>query len=121
MEGKRKIPKGNFKHELFVITFLVVSATVSSCNEWTQKTFNHIKTILLLLMEKPLMDPMIKAMSMDYSYRIGLSRQESNMLGATSNPKKSNKIIAIPELIDLLYLKDAIVSIGVKGCQKKDC
>ncbi len=34
MEDKRRRSKGNFKHELLDIIFLVVSATVSSCNDW---------------------------------------------------------------------------------------
>ena len=34
MEDTRRRFKGNFKHELLDIIFLVVSATVSGCNDW---------------------------------------------------------------------------------------
>ena len=34
MKEIRRTSKGNFKHELLDIIFLVVSATVSSCNDW---------------------------------------------------------------------------------------
>jgi len=34
MEDPRRTDKGNFKHQLIDIIFLVISATVSGCNDW---------------------------------------------------------------------------------------
>ena len=52
---------------------------------------------------------------------IVLAYAEKNQicLGQIQSSEKSNEITAIPELIDLLYLKDATVSIDAMGCQKK--
>lgn len=41
------------------------------------------------------------------------------VLGARATDEKSNEITAIPELLDLLALKGAIVTIDAMGCQKK--
>lgn len=40
------------------------------------------------------------------------------VLGQFKVDDKSNEITAIPELLDLIYLKDATVSIDAMGCQK---
>jgi len=41
------------------------------------------------------------------------------VLGARAVAEKSNEITAIPELLDLLAIKGAIVTIDAMGCQKK--
>ena len=41
------------------------------------------------------------------------------MLGARAVDEKSDEITAIPELLELLALKGAIVTIDAMGCQKK--
>ena len=41
------------------------------------------------------------------------------VLGQLKTDEKSNEIIAIPELIKTLALKDAVVTIDAMGCQKK--
>ncbi len=48
-----------------------------------------------------------------WSTEIGLS------LGQVATEEKSNEITAIPELIDRIDIKDAIVTIDAMGCQKK--
>ncbi len=45
--------------------------------------------------------------------------QEGVSLGQLKTQKKSNEITAIPELLPLLHLKGAIVTIDAMGCQKK--
>ena len=40
-------------------------------------------------------------------------------LGQIQTEEKSNEITAIPELLDLLFLKGATVTIDAMGCQKK--
>ena len=41
------------------------------------------------------------------------------VIGQVKADEKSNEITAIPRLLDLLYLKGAIVTIDAAGCQKK--
>jgi predicted transposase YbfD/YdcC len=44
---------------------------------------------------------------------------ENNLvLGQTKVDDKSNEITAIPELLDILYLKDCVVTMDAMGCQK---
>lgn len=40
------------------------------------------------------------------------------VLGQVKTDNKSNEITAIPELLDLLFIKGAIVTIDAMGCQK---
>jgi predicted transposase YbfD/YdcC len=47
------------------------------------------------------------------------SSQQKLVLGAQAVNEKSNEITTIPELIDLLAIKGAIVTIDAMGCQKK--
>lgn len=47
------------------------------------------------------------------------SSAQKLVLGARATDEKSNEITAIPELIDLLAIKGAIVTIDAMGCQKK--
>ena len=41
------------------------------------------------------------------------------VIGQIKADEKSNEITAIPNLLDILYLKDAIVTIDAAGCQRK--
>lgn len=47
------------------------------------------------------------------------SSAQKLVLGARAVKEKSNEIAAIPELLDLLAIKGAIVTIDAMGCQKK--
>lgn len=47
------------------------------------------------------------------------SSAQKLVLGARAVDEKSNEITAIPELLDLLAIKGAIVTIDAMGCQKK--
>ncbi len=45
---------------------------------------------------------------------------ENNLvLGQTKVDEKSNEITAIPDLLDMLYLKGCVVTIDAMGCQKE--
>jgi predicted transposase YbfD/YdcC len=46
------------------------------------------------------------------------AQQNGLVLGQRKVDKKSNEITAIPQLLKVLYLKGAIVTIDVMGCQK---
>ena len=41
------------------------------------------------------------------------------VLGQKKVNEKSNEITAIPDLLELLYIKDCIVTIDAMGCQKE--
>jgi predicted transposase YbfD/YdcC len=47
--------------------------------------------------------------------------EQNLVLGQTRVDKKSNEITAIPELLDLLEIEGAIVTIDAMGCQRKIC
>ena len=47
------------------------------------------------------------------------SHRTKLVIGQVKADEKSNEITAIPELLDLLYLKGAIVTIDAAGCQRK--
>ena len=169
MEDKRRTQKGNFKHELLDIIFLVVSGTVSSCNDWesievfgesqlewlkkyypfkngipSHDTINRVFSSLdpklfgqyfiewtqeiCKLSEGDLVAIDGKTIRRSYDKKAGKSAihmvsayAEKNKicLGQIRTSEKSNEITAIPELIDLLYLKGATVSIDAMGCQKE--
>ena len=169
MSDKRRRVKGNFKHELLDIIFLVVSATVSSCNdwesiavfgesqlEWLRKYYpfkNGIPSHDTINRVFSSLDPKVfgqyfiewtqeicklskgdlvaidgKTVGRSYDKKSGKSAihivsayAEKNRvcLGQIQTSEKSNEITAIPELIDLLYLEGATVSIDAMGCQKK--
>ena len=46
-------------------------------------------------------------------------KSHSLVIGQVKTDEKSNEITAIPELLDMLYLKGCIVTIDAMGCQKK--
>ena len=48
-----------------------------------------------------------------------LCNSHSLVIGQVKTEEKSNEIKAIPELLDLLYIKGCIVTIDAMGCQKK--
>ena len=47
------------------------------------------------------------------------SKRTKLVIGQVKADEKSNEITAIPNLLDVLYLKGAIVTIDAAGCQKK--
>ncbi|MFA6572296.1 MAG: ISAs1 family transposase [Bacteroidota bacterium] len=48
-----------------------------------------------------------------------LCNSHSLVIGQVKTEEKSNEITAIPELLDMLYIKGCIVTIDAIGCQKK--
>jgi predicted transposase YbfD/YdcC len=48
-----------------------------------------------------------------------LCKSHSLVLSQVKTDEKSNEITAIPELLDMLYLKGCIVTIDAMGCQRK--
>ncbi len=48
-----------------------------------------------------------------------LCNSHSLVIGQVKTDEKSNEITAIPELLDMLYIKGCIVTIDAMGCQKK--
>ena len=48
-----------------------------------------------------------------------LCNSHSLVIGQVKTEEKSNEITAIPELLDMLYIKGCIVTIDAMGCQRK--
>lgn len=48
-----------------------------------------------------------------------LCNSHSLVIGQVKTSEKSNEITAIPELLDMLYIKGCIVTIDAMGCQRK--
>lgn len=48
-----------------------------------------------------------------------LCKSHSLVIGQIKTEDKSNEITAIPELLDMLYLKGCVVTIDAMGCQRK--
>jgi len=169
MKDPRRTSKGNFKHDLLDIIFLVVSATVSSCNdwesievfgesqlpwlrkyypfrngipshdtinrvfssldpkvfgqyfiEWTQEICNVSKGELVAIDGKTIRRSYDKKEGKSAVHIVSAYAEKNRLcLGQLQTKEKSNEITAIPELIDLLFLKGATVSIDAMGCQKK--
>lgn len=53
------------------------------------------------------------------SYNFGVGFRSNLVVGQVKTEAKSNEIKAIPELLEMLALKNALVSIDAMGCQKE--
>lgn len=168
MEDPRRTSKGNLRHQLTDIIFLVISAVVSGCNDWdaievfgrsqldwlrkycpfkngipSHDTLNRIFSALdpdifsekFILWTRKISDLSQgeivaidgKTMRRSHDKLSGKSAlhvvsayAEKNRicLGQVQTNEKSNEITAIPELLDLLFLEKATVTIDAMGCQK---
>lgn len=168
IQDPRRTSKGNLKHPLVDILFLVVSAVVSSCNDWesieifgesqldwlrkfypykhgipSHDTLNRVFSALdpkvfgekfiewtrevCRLSEGEVVAIDGKTIRRSYDKNSGRSafhmisayaEQNSVCLGQTLTGEKSNEITAIPELLDLLFVEKATVTIDAMGCQK---
>jgi len=169
MKDPRRITKGNFKHELIEIVFLVISAVVSGCNDWetiavfgesqlkwlrkyypykngvpSHDTINRVFSAMdskvfgssfikwtqeiCKLSDGEIVAIDGKTIRRSYDKNTGKSAihivsayaQKNRLcLGQVQTEEKSNEITAIPELLELLYLEKATVTIDAIGCQKE--
>ena len=169
MKDPRRTTKGNFKHELVEIVFLVIAAVVSGCNDWEtiavfgESQLEWLRKYYPYKNGIPSHDTINRLFSaMDSKafgkYFIQWTRQLCNLsngdtvaidgktlrrsydknsgksaihivsayahknricLGQVQTGDKSNEITAIPELLELLYLEKATVTIDAMGCQKE--
>lgn len=169
MKDPRRTTKGNFKHELIEIIFLVISAVVSGCNDWetiavfgesqlkwlrkyypykngipSHDTINRVFSAMDVkvfggyfiqwtqeicqLSEGDIVAIDGKSIRRSYDNNTNQSAihivsayaQKNRLcLGQVQTGDKSNEITAIPELLELLYLEKATVTIDAIGCQKE--
>lgn len=169
MKDPRRTRKGDFKHELVEIVFLVISAVVSGCNDWemisvfgeTQKEWlrkyfpykNGLPSHDTVSRLFSAMDPKVfgdlfiewtqeicslsdgdivaidgktirrshdKLSGKSAIHMVSAYAQKNRIcLGQIQTEEKSNEITAIPELLELLYLEKATVTIDAMGCQKE--
>jgi predicted transposase YbfD/YdcC len=169
MKDPRRRTKGNFKHELVEVVFLVISAVVSGCNDWetisvfgesqlewlrkyypyknglpSHDTINRLFSAMdskvfgryfikwtqeiCTLSDGDIVAIDGKSVRRSYDKNSGRSaihivsayaQKNRICLGQVETGDKSNEITAIPELLDLLYLEKATVTIDAIGCQKE--
>jgi predicted transposase YbfD/YdcC len=168
MKDPRRTNKGNLKHPLEDILFLVIISVVSGCNDWetieafgetqlawlrkyypykhgipSHDTLNRVFAAmdsedfghrfiswaqqLFKLSEGELIS--IDGKTMRHSYDTYKGQRAFHLvsayastnrlcLGQVVTDAKSNEVTAIPELLELLFLKGSTVSIDAIGCQK---
>lgn len=169
MKDPRRTSKGNFKHGLTEIIFLVIAAAISGCNDWEtievfgesqlawlRKYFPYkhgipshdtINRVFSAMDSRVFGEYFIKwtqeicklsggdivaidgkTVRRSYDKNSGKSaihivsayaQKNRICLGQVQTGEKSNEITAIPELLDLLYLEKATVTIDAIGCQKE--
>ena len=169
IDDPRRTCKGNLKHQLIDIIFLVVSAVVSGCNDWetievfgdsqiewlrkfypfkngipSHDTLNRVFSSLepkvfgerfikwtqeicdlsdneiVAIDGKTIRRSYDKNNKQSAFHIVSAYAQKNRIcLGQVQTDQKSNEITAIPELLDLLFLKDSTVTIDAMGCQKK--
>lgn len=169
MKDPRRTTKGNFKHELVEIVFLVISAVVSGCNDWemisvfgesqlewlrkyypykngipSHDTINRLFSAMdskvfgkhfvqwtqhicklsqgdiVALDGKTLRKSYDKNSGNSAIHIVSAYAQKNRIcLGQVQTEDKSNEITAIPELLELLYLENATITIDAIGCQKQ--
>lgn len=169
MKDPRRTSKGNFKHELVEIVFLVISAVVSGCNDWemisvfgesqlkwlrkyypykngvpSHDTINRLFSAMdskvfgkyfiqwtrhiCKLSDGDIVALDGKTIRRSYDRNSGkqaihivsaYAQKNRICLGQVQTNEKTNEITAIPELLELLYLEKATVTIDAIGCQKE--
>ena len=168
MKDPRRISKGNLRHDLSDIVFLVVAAVVSGCNDWETivvfgesqlgwlrkyRPFKHgipshdtLNRVFSALDPKVFSEKFIEWTEEVYDFTEGelvaidgktmrgsqdvahdrsalhivsaYASKNKISLGQVVTDEKSNEITAIPNLLDMIFLKGATVSIDAMGCQK---
>lgn len=132
--------QGKVKHKLSAILFLTVCAVIAGADEWQEiEDFGHerlewlkkygdfdngipvddtiarvVSNIDSLAFEKMFIEWMQECHEMVSAF----SNENGVVLGQVKTEAKSNEITAIPELLNLLYLKKNLITIDAMGCQK---
>lgn len=122
--------QGKVKHKLSAILFLTVCAVIAGADEWQEiEDFGHERLEWLKKYGDfdngiPVDDTIARG-SFDKGKRKGaihmvsaFSNENGVVLGQVKTEAKSNEITAIPELLNLLYLKINLITIDAMGCQK---
>ena len=168
MKDPRRTSKGNLKHPLVEIIFLVISAVISGANDWDsieifgQQQIDWLRKFFPYKNGTPSHDTLSRFFAaLDHKYfsqyflewtnsvckiahgevvaidgkRIRGSYDTSSgkaavhmvsafaahnnlCLGQVKTQDKSNEITAIPQLLEMLSIKGATVTIDAMGCQK---
>jgi predicted transposase YbfD/YdcC len=168
MKDPRRTTKGNLKHSLPDILFLVISAVLCGCNdwesievfgesqlewyrkhypykngipshdtlnrvfsaldptvfsekfiEWTQQICNMTNGELVAVDGKTIRRSYDKHHEKSAFHVVSAYASQNRLcLGQVFDQSKAGEITAIPQLLDLLFLKGSTVSIDAIGCQK---
>lgn len=109
-------------HDTFGKVFAVIDAEQfqTSFVRWVQSAFHVTQGQVIAIDGKTARRSHDKAIGKDAIHMVSAWANESGItLGQRKVDDKSNEITAIPELLDLLYVRGCIVTIDAMGCQKK--
>ena len=122
MESFLELPNGIPSHDTFRRIFLLINP-----KEFEQAFLNWIASLSIDITNRIIaIDGKTVCGSIDRKYdrkAIHLvsawASEYKIMLGQIKTEEKSNEITAIPKLLDMIDVKDAIITIDAMGCQKK--
>lgn len=116
------LPNGIPSHDTFgrVFAMLDPKGFEEFFSRWAKDLAESIKTKAICIDGKTLRGSHDKASDKAAIHMVSAWAADVGLvLGQLKTDAKSNEIIAIPELIKSLALKDAVVTIDAMGCQKK--
>lgn len=87
---------------------------------WASKSFQYFENEVISIDGKRIRGSYDKAIEQSAVHVVSAYASENRLtLGQVATAQKSNEITAIPQLLDLIDVKDAVVSIDAMGCQKE--
>lgn len=109
-------------HDTFGKVFALLDAEQfqTSFIRWVQAVFKVTQGQVIAIDGKTARRSHDKSVGKDAIHMVSAWASENGItLGQRKVDDKSNEITAIPELLDILYVKGCIVTIDAMGCQKK--
>ena len=117
-----ELPNGIPSHDTFGRVFSLLDADefeICFCN-WIKSLTLDIKKEIIAIDGKTLRRSHNRGRNQPALHLVGAwASQNRVMLGQIKTAEKSNEITAIPELLDMIDVKDSIVTIDAMGCQKE--
>lgn len=111
----------HYRHSIARIILRLCPEQLQRCFiNWMQQISKETKDKIVAIDGKILRHSYDKKKSLSTIHMVSAFAAENGVvLGQIKTAEKSNKITAIPELIDFLDIKDCIVAIDAMGCQEK--
>jgi predicted transposase YbfD/YdcC len=114
-----ELPNGIPSEDTFNRVFTGIDSTqFEQCfMDWVNTLCQHSKKGIIAIDGKTLRGAKKKGVKSAIHMVSAWSCANNLVLGQVKVSDKSNEITAIPELLELLYLKDAVITIDAMGCQ----